>query len=236
MLSRGANGGQFETDINNMNAWSPNNNQSINWDNTAKISNTYYFTVFDAVGFTSTSVVNLTPSASSSPLQASSYAAPITTAAGFTTIGVNASGGAAPYTGTGFFYVQAGTYSYTVTDANGCTATTSINLTDQSAAARVANTATSSSASIQINNSTTSGKFLVTSYPNPSTSVFNLKVQGGSTEKVYISVMSYDGKLLYQTVGSSNSTYSFGSAFVPGIYTVLVKQGSTEKTIKLIKG
>ena len=236
LLSRGLNGGQFETDINNITSWSPNNNQNVNWDNTGKISNTYYFTVFDAIGLTSTSVVNPTPSSSSSPLQASSYAAPIASAGGFTTIGVNATGGTAPYTGTGFFYVNAGTYSYTVTDANGCTASTSINLANQSAAARVNNTITSSSASIQINSSTVSGKFLVTSYPNPSTSVFNLKVQGGTSEKVYISVMSYDGKLLYQTVGSSNSSYSFGSTFAPGIYTVLVKQGATEKTIKLIKG
>ena len=236
ILSRGVNGGQFETDINNISVWSPNNNQSVSWDNSGKISNTYYFTVFDAIGLTSTSVVNPIPSSSSSPLLASSYAAPITSAGGFTTIGVNATGGTAPYTGTGFFYVAAGTYAYTVTDANGCTATTSINLADQSAAARVANTTTSSSASIQLNSSTVSGNFLVTSYPNPSTSVFNLKVQGGSSEKVYISVMSYDGKLLYQTVGSSNSTYSFGSTFAPGIYTVLVKQGIVEKTLKLIKG
>jgi uncharacterized membrane protein YedE/YeeE len=37
---------------------------------------------------------------------------------------VSATGGTAPYTGTGVFNVGAGTYTYTVTDANGCTATT----------------------------------------------------------------------------------------------------------------
>src|SRR5207248_7382633 len=34
-------------------------------------------------------------------------------------------GGTAPYTGTGTFIQLAGAYSYTVTDANGCTATAS---------------------------------------------------------------------------------------------------------------
>jgi hypothetical protein len=37
---------------------------------------------------------------------------------------VSASGGTPGYTGTGTFSHGAGTYSYTVTDANGCTATT----------------------------------------------------------------------------------------------------------------
>ncbi len=235
LLSRGLNGGQFETDINNMNSWSSNNNQNVSWDNTGKISNTYYFTVFDAIGLTSTSVVNLTPSSSSSPLQASSYAAPITSAGGFTTIGVNATGGTGPYTGTGFFYVNAGSYSYTVTDANGCTALTSINL--NYAASRINNTVTNT---LQVNNtsilnSEATDQFLVTTYPNPSTSLFHLKVTGSNTEKVYISVMSYDGKLLYRTSGSANSTYTFGSNFIAGIYTVLVRQGIKEKSIKLIK-
>src|SRR5512133_2702947 len=39
---------------------------------------------------------------------------------------VSAAGGTAPYSGTGTFTVQAGTHNYTVTDANGCTATTSV--------------------------------------------------------------------------------------------------------------
>jgi hypothetical protein len=39
-------------------------------------------------------------------------------------------GGIQPYTGTGSFPKQAGTYSFTVTDANGCTSVTSITLSD----------------------------------------------------------------------------------------------------------
>jgi hypothetical protein len=44
------------------------------------------------------------------------------------TVTVSASGGTPGYTGTGTFSHAAGTYSYTVTDANGCTATTTGNI------------------------------------------------------------------------------------------------------------
>ncbi|MFM9028423.1 MAG: hypothetical protein ACKOQ6_10565, partial [Bacteroidota bacterium] len=40
---------------------------------------------------------------------------------GSTTLTVNASGGTSPYTGTGSFTRNAGAYTYTVTDNNGCT-------------------------------------------------------------------------------------------------------------------
>lgn len=45
-----------------------------------------------------------------------------------TTVTVSATGGVAPYTGTGTFTVSAGTYTYNVTDANGCTGTTTITI------------------------------------------------------------------------------------------------------------
>ncbi|MFM2228072.1 MAG: hypothetical protein RL664_1415, partial [Bacteroidota bacterium] len=46
-----------------------------------------------------------------------------------TTVSVTANGGTGPYIGTGTFAVTAGNYSYNVTDVNGCTATTSITVT-----------------------------------------------------------------------------------------------------------
>src|SRR5205814_9756616 len=42
---------------------------------------------------------------------------------GDSTVTVSAGGGTGPYTGDGTFSHAAGTYSYTVTDHNGCTAT-----------------------------------------------------------------------------------------------------------------
>jgi len=57
-------------------------------------------------------------------LVASSSAGTISCFGGTTTVTVSATGGTAPYTGTGSFTVSAGAYSYTVTDANGCSSTT----------------------------------------------------------------------------------------------------------------
>jgi hypothetical protein len=45
---------------------------------------------------------------------------------GSTTINVSATGGTAPYLNTGLFTVKAGTYSYNITDANGCKDTASV--------------------------------------------------------------------------------------------------------------
>jgi hypothetical protein len=68
-----------------------------------------------------------------SVLTASSASGSIACNGGTTTVTVSGNGGTAPYSGTGTFTVGAGTYNYTVTDANGCTATTSITVTEPSA-------------------------------------------------------------------------------------------------------
>src|SRR5260221_253708 len=48
---------------------------------------------------------------------------------GSTTVTVSASGGTSPYSGKGSFTRTAGTYTFVVTDANGCTASTTITIT-----------------------------------------------------------------------------------------------------------
>ncbi|MFM8950466.1 MAG: beta strand repeat-containing protein, partial [Bacteroidota bacterium] len=84
---------------------------------------TYSYTVTDNNGCTSvTSITVGQPTA----LIASSTSGSILCNGGTTSVTVSANGGTAPYTGTGSFTVTAGTYSYTVTDANGCTSVTSI--------------------------------------------------------------------------------------------------------------
>jgi large repetitive protein len=57
-------------------------------------------------------------------LVASSSNTPILCNGGNSTVTVSATGGTAPYTGTGTFILTTGAYSYTVTDANNCTSTT----------------------------------------------------------------------------------------------------------------
>src|SRR5205814_9999664 len=46
-----------------------------------------------------------------------------------TTVIISATGGTTPYTGTGSFQQGVGSHTYTVTDANGCTSSTTVTLT-----------------------------------------------------------------------------------------------------------
>jgi hypothetical protein len=66
-------------------------------------------------------------------LSASSSKTAILCNGGSSTVTVSATGGTTPYTGTGTFSHAAGTYSYTVTDANSCTSTTTGTITQPSA-------------------------------------------------------------------------------------------------------
>ncbi len=86
---------------------------------------TYTYTVTDSKGCTATTTITVIQPA---PLVATISAPPILCAGSTTTITVGASGGTGPYSGTGSYEVTAGTYSYTVTDANGCTSTVSITI------------------------------------------------------------------------------------------------------------
>ncbi|HAB17274.1 MAG TPA: right-handed parallel beta-helix repeat-containing protein [Verrucomicrobiota bacterium] len=88
---------------------------------------TYTFRVTDANGCTATTTVTITEPPA---LVAGSTATPILTAGGSSTVTISAAGGTAPYNGTGISTVTAGTYNFLVTDANGCTATTSVTVAD----------------------------------------------------------------------------------------------------------
>lgn len=90
----------------------------------------YSVTITDAKGCSATASATVTqPTA----LTASATASNIACLGGSATVTVAANGGVAPYSGTGSFTRTAGTYSFTVTDANGCSATTSVTLTQPNA-------------------------------------------------------------------------------------------------------
>ncbi len=102
-------------------AWTgPGGFTSTNEDLTGVGAGTYNVTVTDATGCTATaSATVIQPT----QLTISVLAPPIPNCGTSTTVSVSASGGTAPITGTGTFNnVAPGTYTYTVTDANGCTA------------------------------------------------------------------------------------------------------------------
>ncbi|MCJ8290742.1 MAG: HYR domain-containing protein [Crocinitomicaceae bacterium] len=84
---------------------------------------TYTYTVTDANGCTADVTITIMEP---TPVVASATSTPIITNGGMSDITVVATGGTAPYSGIGTFSVLPGTYSYVVTDANGCTETVTI--------------------------------------------------------------------------------------------------------------
>jgi hypothetical protein len=83
----------------------------------------YTFVVTDATGCTASTTYQLTqPNA----FIASATSTDILCNGGYSIISVTSSGGTLPVSGVGNFAVTAGTYTYTLTDNGGCTATTSI--------------------------------------------------------------------------------------------------------------
>ena len=85
----------------------------------------YTYTVTDANGCTSVTTGTITqPTA----IVVSATFAPIAVFNGTTTVNVSATGGTGAFTGTGAFVRAAGTFTFTVTDANGCTGTATITI------------------------------------------------------------------------------------------------------------
>ncbi len=95
--------------------------------NFTQSAGTIFYTINDAIGCSAEVEVTITEP---SELVAASLASSVLCNGGNATVSVTASGGTAPYTGTGTFSEGAGTYSYTVTDANGCTAQTSVTINE----------------------------------------------------------------------------------------------------------
>src|SRR5438477_479886 len=87
---------------------------------------TYSYTVTDSKSCTATTTGDITQPPMLVPGSSNTE---IFCHGGMSTVTVSATGGTAPYSGTGTFSVPAGTYSYTVTDSKSCTATTTGDIT-----------------------------------------------------------------------------------------------------------
>jgi hypothetical protein len=155
---------------------------------------THSYTVTDANGCTATTSITVTEPTT---LTAGSTATSILCNGGTATVTVTGNGGTGPYTGTGNFTVSAGTYSYTVTDANGCTSTTSITVTEP------ALVATSNSIVVQYNPQPTATSSSTPILCNGGTSVVTVSGAGG--------VGSYAGAGSY-TVSAGTHSYTVTDA------------------------
>lgn len=93
------------------------------------LAGTHTIIVKDLNSCTKTSTVTINQPASI-PLNATAIAGSILCNGSSTSVTVSATGGTAPYTGTGTFSVFAGTHAYTVTDANGNTSIANIIVTE----------------------------------------------------------------------------------------------------------
>jgi len=109
-------------------------------------ANTYTVQVTDANGCAATISATVTQPAQ---LVVNTSATSIACNGGTADITVTATGGTGPYSGIGTFTVSAGTYNYSVTDANNCTSFTSITVSEPAAL-----TASSSATTILCNGGT----------------------------------------------------------------------------------
>jgi hypothetical protein len=103
---------------------------TINFNSTATTNleaGDYTYTATDANGCSKSITVKI--NAAPSLLTASSSAPVLVCPTGTVEVTVSATGGTVSYNGVGTFIRGAGTHNFTVTDANGCTASTSITIT-----------------------------------------------------------------------------------------------------------
>lgn len=170
-----------------------------NGDNTASltglIAGIYTVTVTTSNACSATISVTVTEP---QVLVATSNAGTITCNGSTTTVTVGASGGTAPYTGTGTFTKGAGTWSFTVTDKNGCTQTTSVTIGQPTA--------------------------IVLSTP----SVTNLLCNGGNTGKIVVAATGGTGAITYSIspiVGTQSPAGTFNN-LTAGTYTITAKDAN----------
>jgi hypothetical protein len=115
--------------------------------------------------------------------------------------------------------IGAGNYQVTVTDANGCTATNSVNLSPL----------TNVSQSAQLLD-----EFSV--YPNPSEGVFGVKIGFLETKNFELQVVDMLGQVLFrqQYDAQQLQTQIDLSNYSTGIYLLRLQTDTIQKTIKII--
>ncbi len=198
--------GDFESGISNLMIANINNTPVSSWDTTSKIPAVYYFTIKDAINSTATAMVK---TAQPDLLQVTATPGTITAFGGSTSVVVAATGGTIPYTGTGTISnVTAGTYTYTVTDAKGCSANTTITITQP-----VPSTLLPVTTSININcfGKATVANVTATGGVLPYTGTGNVTIDAGKGSLVVSFPSSIAGAYtsVYYTIGASSAAKNY---------------------------
>ncbi|MGE3823487.1 MAG: beta strand repeat-containing protein, partial [Bacteroidia bacterium] len=182
----------------------------------------YSYTVTDANGCSSTTTGSVQEPTT---LQASSSAGSISCNGGTTTVTVSATGGTAPYSGTGTFTVSAGNYSYTVTDANGCTSVTTGQVEEPTTLQ-----ASSSAGSIDCNGGTTTVTVSATGGTAPYSGTGTFTVSAGN----YSYTVTDANGCTSTTTGSVDQPLTLTATAVEG--TIACYGGTTTVTITATGG
>lgn len=72
-------------------------------------------------------------------------------------------------------------------------------------------------------------------YPNPSNSVFNIKLTSSSNAAALLSIVNNGGNTVYSTKINAGAYYQVGQDLKPGIYYIHIRQGAQSKTMKVVK-
>ena len=78
-------------------------------------------------------------------------------------------------------------------------------------------------------------KLSVTAFPNPSSSIFYLKVSSPIFERITLTVSDGLGRQMETIKINSNETVQIGQKYRRGVYIVQIMQGKEFRQIKLVK-
>jgi gliding motility-associated-like protein len=166
---------------------------------------TYTYTITDFYGNTANTTIIVTEP---TPLASSSNATPILCYGDLSTVNVSASGGVSPYTGIGSFNETAGSYTYNITDNNGCPTQTSINISQPSQV--IAN---ASVVDVLCNNGFGSIDLTVSGGVGPYNVLWNNTIN--SEDLTNIIAGTYTAVVTDQNNCQSTFTYSVANTFAP---------------------
>ncbi len=77
--------------------------------------------------------------------------------------------------------------------------------------------------------------FKATAYPNPFTAAFNLDIVSDLNENVQVKVYDMLGRLMEASEIQVSDLKSFGGEYPSGVYNIIVSQGNTTQTLRVVK-